>query len=112
MDVVEWLVRDVEPVKVRTEVGKGVAIGPLAEHVEQVGGDESLVPDDVGGTGEIEIKRGGRRTYGQQVDDFERDGGGIPVVGVAAQANLVVEPPLFEDIRAAGDKLAGLDPVV
>ncbi len=87
-------------------------VGLVDEGVDEVGGDQALVEDQVGEARVEEIEGGRRRGEGEGVDPVEGDRIGAPIAGILPERDSVVDPPAVQDVGAVRDELARLDPVV
>src|SRR6185369_1055601 len=110
--VIQRLASHVEPVKVGAEVIESVEVGSFHQHVQQLGRDQVLVPDNVGSAGFVQVQRRVRSADRQDVDDLAAGAGGVPITRIFSQAHLVVQAPCFELVGAAGGQGALGQPAV
>ena len=109
--IVEWFLGGVEAEKISAQIGKGMVIGAFFEFVHQFVGDAGQVPDHVGLAGFVEVQRGVGGADGQKINHFGPGVGGVPVKGILAEADFVVQAPGVQEVGAAGGQGAGAQPL-
>ena len=108
--VVEGRGVDVEAGEVGAEEGAGVEPGFGFEVGGEGGGDHAFVHDEVSLAGEEVIDGGVGLGDGEDFDGLHGDVGGVPVTGVFAEAEVVVEFPGIEEVGAVADNVVRFEP--
>ena len=109
--IVEGFLGGVEAEEISAQIGEGVVVGALFECVHQFVGDAGQVPNHVGLAGFVEVQRGVGGADRQKINHFGPGVGGVPVTGIFAEADFVVQPPGVQEVRAAGGQGAGPQPL-
>ncbi len=102
----------VDAQEVGAEVWERVEIGAFIEDIQQFVGEVIAVPDDVGLAGFVEVEGRAGNAHGEEIDGGALGVGIVPVKGILAEADFVVEAPGFEEVRAAGGKVFGAQPAI
>ena len=102
----------VEAQEIGSEERCGVEIGVDLERIQERGRGESLVHDQVGQTGGVEVVGDIRLADRKNVDGGEPHMIRIPVGGVFFQTNRIVDSPILQNEGPVADEIARLHPVV
>lgn len=92
------------------EEGARVEPGPFLELIREGGRHHAFIHEEVTLAGEEEIEGGVGVLDRLDLDGGHFDIGGIPVSGVFAKADVVVDSPVIEQVGSIADEVGGLDP--